>query len=408
MTQSIIERLQAFNQGRDPERLALKYGKMSQDAFAFLRGSCHLFYEDWPKDTPLDDTPAAWICGDLHLENFGSYKGDNRLVYFDINDFDESALAPAAWDLARFLTSVWVAGETLKFDDKQSLSLCHGFIEAYAAELSAGKSRWIERSTAEGMIKDLLKGLKKRSREEFIGKRTWKHDGERRLLLGDGRALKTADEDREKVVHLLDKFAESQEEPGFFIVLDVANRIAGVGSLGVERYVILVKGKGEDGHYLLDLKHQPGSSLQPYLRLAQPKWKNQAERVVCLQERGQAIAPAFLASMVIGQRSYVLRELLPTQDRLSLELWNGKLGRLEKVMDAMGKLVAWSHLRGSGRAGSAIADQWIGFGKRRDWRKPLFDYARAYSQQVKKDWKEFAKVYGEDGSETDFPKVVQV
>jgi len=87
----IAERLKAFNQGREPGRLAMKYKAMNKDAFAFLRGSCHLFYEDWPKDSPLDATPAAWICGDLHLENFGSYKGDNRLVYFDINDFDESA-----------------------------------------------------------------------------------------------------------------------------------------------------------------------------------------------------------------------------------------------------------------------------------------------------------------------------
>ena len=108
----IAECLKAFNQGREPERLAMKYKAMNKDALAFLRGSCHLFYEDWPKDSPLDATPAAWICGDLHLENFGSYKGDNRLVYFDINDFDESALAPATWDLARFLTSVWVAADT--------------------------------------------------------------------------------------------------------------------------------------------------------------------------------------------------------------------------------------------------------------------------------------------------------
>jgi hypothetical protein len=34
----------------------------------------------------------------FHIENFGSYKGDNRLVYFDIGDFDESLLGPSAWD----------------------------------------------------------------------------------------------------------------------------------------------------------------------------------------------------------------------------------------------------------------------------------------------------------------------
>ena len=47
---SIVQRLKLFNQDREPERLALKYKAMNKDAFAFFRGSCHLFYEDWPKD----------------------------------------------------------------------------------------------------------------------------------------------------------------------------------------------------------------------------------------------------------------------------------------------------------------------------------------------------------------------
>ena len=104
----VVQRIQSFNFGREPERLRLKYQAMRADAFAFLRGTCHLFYEDWPRSTPLNNAPATWICGDLHVENFGTYKGDNRLAYFDINDFDEAALAPSTWDLARFITSVLV------------------------------------------------------------------------------------------------------------------------------------------------------------------------------------------------------------------------------------------------------------------------------------------------------------
>ncbi len=395
-TRRIVERLQDFNRGRDPERLELKYRAMRKDAFAFLRGSCHLFYEDWPADSPLNATPGAWICGDLHLENFGSYKGDNRLVYFDLNDFDEAALAPAAWDLARFLTSVLLAAESLDVDGGQSLDLCQRFLDSYASELADGKARWIERSIAEGMIRDLLKGLKKRSRRELIEKRTQETREGRRLRIDQGHALKADDETRVRVQVLLGRFAEKQETPDFFKVLDVARRIAGVGSLGLDRYVILVEGKGgPDGHYLLDLKYQPGSSLRPYLSLPQPEWTSEAQRVVELQRRGQAIAPAFLAPLAEAGRSYVLRELLPTQDRLRLALWNGKRSRLEKVLDAMGKLVAWSHLRGSGRQGSAIADEWVAFGRRRDWRKPLLDYARAYARQVRKDWKEFVGAFEE-------------
>jgi uncharacterized protein (DUF2252 family) len=89
MKRHIFERIQQFNQGRDPERLQLKYQKMRANAFAFLRGTCHLFYQDWAEanpglTSPLNQAPSVWLCGDLHLENFGSYKGNNRLVYFDI------------------------------------------------------------------------------------------------------------------------------------------------------------------------------------------------------------------------------------------------------------------------------------------------------------------------------------
>jgi len=62
-----------FNEGRDPERLDMKYEAMRQSPFAFFRGTCHLFWEDWPRDSPLDSAPATWVCGDLHLENFGTY-----------------------------------------------------------------------------------------------------------------------------------------------------------------------------------------------------------------------------------------------------------------------------------------------------------------------------------------------
>ena len=93
---------------------------MRSSPFVFLRATCHLFYRRLP-DLPLfADAPAVWSCGDLHLQNFGSYKGDNRLVYFDLNDFDEGVLAPASWDLVRFLTSVRVGAESMGVKDKDA------------------------------------------------------------------------------------------------------------------------------------------------------------------------------------------------------------------------------------------------------------------------------------------------
>jgi uncharacterized protein (DUF2252 family) len=56
---NILERIERFNRGRETERLAIKYARMRSDAFTFLRGTAHLFYEDWPRRSPLNSAPKA-------------------------------------------------------------------------------------------------------------------------------------------------------------------------------------------------------------------------------------------------------------------------------------------------------------------------------------------------------------
>ena len=133
-----VDRIYRYNQGRETVRLAMKYDRMAVDPFTFFRGACHLFYEDWPRDGVMDQAPPVWVCGDLHLENFGTYKGDNGLSYFDLNDFDEGLLAPATWEIARFLTSLWLAGEQIGVRREQGLELERTFLDAYRAALADG------------------------------------------------------------------------------------------------------------------------------------------------------------------------------------------------------------------------------------------------------------------------------
>lgn len=390
----VWSRIETFNQDRDPERLFLKYRTMQHDTFAFLRGTTHLFYEDWPKDSTLNDAPLAWINGDLHLENFGSYKGDNRLTYFDLNDFDQTVLAPCTWDLSRFICSLFVGGQTLGVETNQAIQLSLEFLDIYCRELTACKPRWIERSTATGMIRYLLKNLKKRSRADLLNERTINHHGSARLKIDGNKALLATIEEREKIISLLNNFAEQQKNQNFFQVLDVAKRVSGVGSLGLERYIVLVNGEGLDNHYLLDIKYQPGSCLTPYLPIDQPNWSSEAERVVTLQNRAQAVAPAFLSSVTDHSRSYLIKELMPQQDRLHLRHWNGKLPRLQKVVHSMAELIAWQHIRTGGWQGSAISDQWQAFGQETEWREAVLDHALTYSRQVRLDWLGFKEELG--------------
>jgi uncharacterized protein (DUF2252 family) len=374
VTITVFERIQQFNQTRDAGLVALKYQKMQADAFAFFRGTCHLFYEDWPTHTVLNTAPLTWICGDLHLENFGAYKGDNRLTYFDVNDFDEAALAPCTWELARFLTSILVAAQRLA--------------------LKAGKARTVERETATGMVKNLLTSLKQRDRKTFLEDRTTLKKGRRTLTL-DSKHTSIPSGERTHLLKVLEEWRLQQPDPEFFKVLDLTHRIAGIGSLGIRRYVLLVEGKGSPHqNYLLDLKAQHGSALEPYLSWVQPVWENPAQRVASVQHRFQGTPPALLDTVNFDGAFFLLKELQPTQDRLSLAQANGKLSRLEKVIATMGSVVAWGQLRSSGRQGSAIADDLITFGQDIQWHQPLLTYAREYHRQVISDYDAFCKAVG--------------
>src|SRR5450830_1098281 len=150
----IINRIHKANAGRDPERLMMKYAALRTDAFVFLRGTCHLFYDRLPKSGIFKTAPAVWCCGDLHLQNFGSYKGDNRLAYFDLNDFDESALAPATWELSRMIVSILVAAPWLGLTHADAKDLTKEFLFSYQTVLVSGKSRWVERETSTGLIRN--------------------------------------------------------------------------------------------------------------------------------------------------------------------------------------------------------------------------------------------------------------
>ena len=391
MTNNIVDRIQKFNQGRNPELLKLKYKAMRRDIFSFYRGTCHLFYEDFPKTSPLNAAPPVWICGDLHLENFGSYKGDNRLVYFDMNDFDEAVLAPCTWDIVRLITSIIVGASSLKVNESEAVNLGNKFLDIYTNTLAQGQARNVERDTSQGLVKDLLDSLKKRDRKSFLDQHTENKKGQRILIIDQKHVIEATETQQQKVKKLLAAWQKlTKQDSDFFKVLDVQQRIAGTGSLGVERYVILVVGKGSpDGNYLLDFKQTENSSLQPYLTLPQPLWPSQADREVTIQKRVQATPPALLGAVVDGNQSYLLRELQPKQDKVNLQAADGNLGRLEKLMQTMAQVTAWDQLRSGGRQGSAIADDLIKFAHTSDWRHQILDYARSYSSQVELDYQEF-------------------
>lgn len=396
-SRDITGRIERFNAGREPERLAIKYHEMCKSPFSFFRGSAHLFWEDLAARTnTLPGSPAVWACGDLHLENFGSFQGDNGLSYFDLNDFDEAAIAPTSWELSRFVTSVYVAAPALGFARTDANEFVTLFLEAYRTALGHGKAHLVERDTATGMVKTLLEQVKKRERTQLVESRTSWKKGRRHLRIDGKHTLPVTDDQRADVERWLGKFAKTQSDPSFFKILDVARRVAGVGSLGLARYVVLVRGDGgSGGNAIIDAKWPAPSTLAQFESLRQPMWHCEPDRVVAIQRRMQGTAPALLDAVKIGSGGYVLRELQPSKDRLTLKDARGRPGRFRSVIATMAHVTAWAQLRSSGRQGSAVTDDLIAFAEASDWPRALINYGRSYAAQVERDFKAFVRTQKE-------------
>jgi len=402
---NIGDRIQKFNTSSErspiPQLLAAKYAAMREDRenpFVFFRATCHLFYEDLEIKSSFKKAPLTWICGDLHLENFGNYKADNRHVYFDINDFDEGLLAPVTWEIARFLTSIFVASKTFMIAEPIAEMLCQQFLHSYTSALAMGTAYWMGVDTAPEAIAKLLSRKTEVQRKEVLAKYTnlSRDKQKRRIDLNCGKTIPISDQQQQKVEAFMESFGAKQANRKFFKLLDVAQRIAGKGSLGIERYVLLVEGKGSpDNNYLLDLKKSLSSSLTPYAICDQPTWKHEADRIVSIQRRSQAMPIAFLEAVTIDKDAFVLRELQSTTsptDHLKIHKWDDDLEESQELMRTLGQVVASAHLRSSGRQGAAIADELIDFAGKSKWQAEVLNYAKKYSKQVNEDWEEFCGI----------------
>lgn len=391
-SRSVVARIALYNAEREPERLAIKYRVMRDSAFAFFRGTAHLFWEDaGAQRTAIPEAPSVWACGDLHLENFGSYRGANGLAYFDLNDFDEAALAPATWELARLLASLYVAAPALALDQSGATELAMTFLSSFATALTDGKAQWIERATATGIVRKLLRRVKRRTLATLLETRTVSRGGRRLLRIDGTRTLLLDGDERERVFAAFDRNFKIHVEGGRLTLLDIARRIAGVGSLGLRRYVMLVReNDGPQRYILVDAKEARPSSLAGVAITHDRAWDNEADRVVQLQHRMQAVPPALLQAVSIGKMPLTVRQLQPTEDRLALLTARHSPRHLRGAIQAMATTTAWAQLRSSGREGSATADDLIALSRSRRWRVALLSYARRYQRIVDRDWREFA------------------
>ena len=108
-----IDLLIENSRGRIEDLVPIRYGRMMANPFAFFRGAAAIMaYDLW-------HTPSTGLmvqaCGDCHLVNFGGFATAERKIIFDINDFDETSIAPWEWDVKRLATSFVIAGRNNGF-----------------------------------------------------------------------------------------------------------------------------------------------------------------------------------------------------------------------------------------------------------------------------------------------------
>ena len=95
-----------------PEDLEQKHQLMAESPFPFLRATYYRWAQIWAETAEgLAKTPVVLAVGDLHVENFGTWRDAEGRLVWGVNDFDETAPLPMAIDLTRLAVSVFLASE---------------------------------------------------------------------------------------------------------------------------------------------------------------------------------------------------------------------------------------------------------------------------------------------------------
>jgi len=144
-----------------PEDLEKKHAAMAQSVFPFLRATFYRFVQIWKEHAgDAARAPKVLAVGDLHVANFGTWRDiDGRLVW-GINDFDEVYPFAYTIDLVRLAVSARIAA------DENHLAIgpddaCTSILEGYKAGIASGgcpfilaeQHRWL-RETVTGELRD--------------------------------------------------------------------------------------------------------------------------------------------------------------------------------------------------------------------------------------------------------------
>jgi hypothetical protein len=329
--------------------LRIKHEKMRADPFLFLRATFYRWAQVWPRVCPpCVGGPRVLSVGDLHVENFGTWRDAEGRLVWGVNDFDEAYPLPYKNDLIRLTTSAFLAVAELDVaPERAAASILRGYEEA----LKAGGAPFVlvDRSTPlRAMVRHRL-----RKPQRF-----WRK-------LRELPPLKTR-----LPATVLPAVRSILPDAG--IKLRFGHRIAGLGSLGRERYTGL--GEWQGGWVAREAK----------------AWALSA----CLFAEGKCSGPFFIADIlrraVRAHDPYWRRRGAWGVRRLSPDCFRLELSHLPeerdglKLLYSMGWETANIHL-GSGQGAALRKDL------KRQPPRWLFAAAMRMRDEILTDWRDWRR-----------------
>ena len=113
--------------------LGYKHERMKESAFVFLRATFFRWARRVEGICPdLAGAPKVLAVGDVHVENFGTWRDREGRLVWGVNDFDEGAVTPYVFDLIRLATSARLAPDLALGNRKAAAAILEGYRDGLA------------------------------------------------------------------------------------------------------------------------------------------------------------------------------------------------------------------------------------------------------------------------------------
>jgi uncharacterized protein (DUF2252 family) len=205
--------------------LRAKHQRMRLGPFLFMRATFYRWCQLWQaRRKELGDAaraaPVAAV-GDLHLENFGTWRDSDGRLIWGINDFDETTTLPWTQDLVRLAASAHLAIFADHIAVRRRIA-CQAIVEGYRAGVETGGQPYVLEET-HGWLRRVAMGELRHPTafwQKMNGLRT------------------SSDVDREAAGVIAGAM------PARDLAIRFARRVAGMGSLGRPRFVGIAAWRG--------------------------------------------------------------------------------------------------------------------------------------------------------------------